>query len=482
MSKGLLSRISVPHVFTLLAGVILFCSLLTWIIPSGEYERQTIQVGMLERNVIVPNSYEHVDKVRTMEAVFHTDAPSGQAAPVGVQGFLSAIPRGMEAAADIIFFIFVVGGVFGILNRSGAIVSGIHSLLGRFKESGPLLTIILMTAIAIGGSTLGMGEEFIPLVPLFLIVSKELGYDRVFGLALVFVAAETGFMAATTNPFTVNVAQGIAELPLNSLIPFRLIFLVSSLVVVLWYVLQYGARVKADRANSVMPNDDFILPASQVEIEPFNNRHRLTLIVCVALFAFILYAVQAWGWWMAEMGGGFLAMGIAAVIICRIPWGEAARAMAKGMEEMVVAALVVGFARGVQVVLDDALVLDTIVYYSAMGLEVFPSYVAASGMFVFQSFLNFFIPSGSGQAAVTMPIMAPLADVLGLSRQVAVFAFTCGDGLSNTIIPTSGILMGMLGLAGIPYDKWLKFMVPLFLRLSVLAIIFLTVMVLMGLE
>jgi len=156
--------------------------------------------------------------------------------------------------------------------------------------------------------------------------------------------------------------------------------------------------------------------------------------------------------------------------------------MAKGMEEMVVAALVVGFARGVQVVLDDAQVLDTIVFYAANLLQNFSTYVAAIGMFTFQSFLNFFIPSGSGQAAVTMPIMAPLADVLGLSRQVAVFAFTCGDGLSNTIIPTSGILMAMLGLAGIPYDRWLKFMFPLFLRLSLLAALFLTAMVAFGIE
>ena len=177
------------------------------------------------------------------------------------------------------------------------------------------------------------------------------------------------------------------------------------------------------------------------------------------------------------MGGGFLLMGFVAVWISRISIADAARAMARGMEDMVVAALVVGFARGVQVVLSDAMVLDSIVFYAALFLENFSTYVAAAGMFFFQTILNFFIPSGSGQAAVTMPIMAPLADVLGLSRQVAVFAFTCGDGFSNTIIPTSGILMAMLGLAGIPYEKWLKFMVPLFLRLALLAIVFLTIAV-----
>ena len=477
MSKGFLSRIRIPHVFTLLTGVILFSSLLTWVIPSGSYERQTMQVGQLERSVIIPNSYEQVPKHYSLHGILSPDAPEGRASPVGLQGFLSAIPRGMEAAADIIFFIFVVGGVFGILSRTGAIVSGIHHLLNRFRNSGPMLTIILMSAIAVGGSTLGMGEEFIPLVPIFLIVSKEMGYDRVFGLALVFVAAETGFAAATTNPFTVNVAQSIAELPLNSLMGFRLIFLVCSLAVVLTYVLRYGARVRLDRANSVMPDDAFELAESSVEIEAFNSRHRLILISCVAIFAFILYAVQAHGWWMAEMGGGFLLMGFVAVWISGISIADAARAMARGMEDMVVAALVVGFARGVQVVLSDAMVLDSIVFYAALFLENFSTYVAAAGMFFFQTILNFFIPSGSGQAAVTMPIMAPLADVLGLSRQVAVFAFTCGDGFSNTIIPTSGILMAMLGLSGIPYEKWLKFMIPLFLRLALLAVVFLTIAV-----
>ena len=296
------------------------------------------------------------------------------------------------------------------------------------------------------------------------------------------MAAETGFAASTTNPFTVNIAQGVAELPLNSLLGFRSLFLLCALAVTLTYVLRYGARVKADRSNSVMPNDPFILQDKGLEVEAFNARHRWILLSCVGIFGFILYAVQAYGWWMAEMGGGFLLMGIVAIFISRMKLSEAASAMAKGMEEMVVAALVVGFARGVQVVLDDAQVLDTIVFYAANLLQNFSTYVAAIGMFTFQSFLNFFIPSGSGQAAVTMPIMAPLADVLGLSRQVAVFAFTCGDGLSNTIIPTSGILMAMLGLAGIPYDRWLKFMFPLFLRLSLLAALFLTAMVAFGIE
>ncbi|NNE46405.1 MAG: putative basic amino acid antiporter YfcC [Rhodothermales bacterium] len=482
MSKSLLDRIKVPHVFTLLTGVVLFCSLLTYLVPSGSYDREAIQVGSLERNVIVPDSFERIPKVYSAKGLIFGQPVEGQASPVSLEGFLSAIPRGMEAAADIIFFIFVLGGVFGILQRTGTIIAGLHKLLGRFRDSGPLLTIVLMTSIAVGGSTLGMGEEFIPLVPLFLLVSKELGYDRIFGLALVMVAADVGFAAATTNPFTVNIAQGIAELPLNSLIPFRLVFLVSCLAVTLTYVLRYGARVKKDPSASVMPDDDFDLSHHDYVIEEFNRRHLIILVSCVVIFGFILFAIQEMGWWLAEMGGGFILMGLVAIVVSGLSLTEAAKAAVKGMEEMVVAALVVGFARAIQVVLDDGQILDTLIYSAAGVLQHLPSYLAAAGMLGFQTVLNFFIPSGSGQAAVTMPLMAPLADVLGLTRQTAVFAFTCGDGFSNTIVPTSGVLMAMLSLAGIPWDKWLKFMLPLFLQLMALSTLFLFIVVALGLE
>jgi uncharacterized ion transporter superfamily protein YfcC len=180
------------------------------------------------------------------------------------------------------------------------------------------------------------------------------------------------------------------------------------------------------------------------------------------------------------MAGGFFLMGIVATIIARLPIAEATKAFVKGMEEMVVAALVVGFARGIQVVFTDGQILDTIIYAAASTLEQVPLFVAAQGMLVFQTCLNFLIPSGSGQAAVTMPIMAPISDVIGLTRQTAVFAFQCGDGFSNTIVPTSGILMAMLSLAKIPYQKWLKFVLPLFLQLMVIAAIFLAIAVVVG--
>ncbi len=481
MARSFIKRIKIPHVFVLLTGVILLCSLLTYFIPSGSFQRKTKTVGELERTVVIPGTYEKLPKHISLQGLLFGDEAEGKASPVSLEGFLSAIPRGMEETADIIFFIFILGGVFGILQRTGTIVAALQKLLDFFGSSGPLLTIILMIAIAIGGSTLGMGEEFIPLVPIFLLVSKEMDYDRIYGLALVMLAADVGFAAATTNPFTVNIAQGIAEVPLNSGIPFRIIFFICCITVALIYTLRYGAKIKKDPSASIMADDDFELEEHHDFGEHrFNTAHLLTLISCVAIFAFILYAVQEMGWWLAEMAGGFFLMGIVATIFSRLSISEATKAFVKGMEEMVVAALVVGFARGIQVVLNDGQILDTLIYSAASLLQYFPNFVAAEGMLIFQTILNFFIPSGSGQAAVTMPLMAPLADVLGLTRQTAIFAFTSGDGFSNTIIPTSGVLMAMLSLAKIPYERWIRFMFPLFLQLWILAAIFLAIAVLIN--
>ena len=475
--SGIFQSIKIPHVFTLLTGVVFVCSLLTFVVPSGEYERETRSVGGHDRTVVVPDTYTTLPKHYSAKGLLVQDKVAGQASPVSLEGFLSAIPRGMVEAADIIFFIFIIGGVFGILQATGTIPAVLGSVLTRLRSSWRLLTIVLMTAIGIGGSTLGMGEEFIPLVPIFLIVAKEIGCDRIFGVALVYVAGAVGFAAATTNPFTVNIAQEIAGLPLNSAMSFRLLFFVACMTVTLVYMLRYGSRIRRDPSTSLMAGDDFELPTDDVEPPALRPAHVVILVACIAIFVFILYAVQEMGWWLTQMAGGFLLMGLVATAVARLPVREATRAAVRGMEDMTVAALVVGFARGITVVLQEGQILDTLIFSAAMVLQHVPQYVAAEGMLVFQAILNFFIPSGSGQAAVTMPLMAPLADVLGLTRQTAVFAFTCGDGFSNTVIPTSGILMASLGLARVPYDRWLRFMVPLLLQLLALAAVFMAVAV-----
>jgi uncharacterized ion transporter superfamily protein YfcC len=471
--KGL----KVPHVFTLLTCVVFLCSLLTFVIPSGEYERETLSVGGQQRTVVVPETYTTMPKHLSAKGLLFRDEVPGTASPASLESFLSAIPRGMVAAADIIFFIFIIGGVFGILQATGTIPAILGSILNRLRSSWRLLTVVLMIAMGVGGSTLGMGEEFIPLVPIFLIVAKEIGCDRIFGVALVYVAGAVGFAAATTNPFTVNIAQEIAGLPLNSEIPFRLLFFACCMTVTLIYMLRYGSRIRRDPTTSLMADDTFELPTDNVEPPPLRSAHLAILITCIGIFVFILYAVQEMGWWLTQMAGGFFLMGVVATAVARLPVREATLAAVRGMEEMTVAALVVGFARGITVVLEDGQILDTLIFSAAAILQHVPRYVAAEGMLLVQSMLNFFIPSGSGQAAVTMPLMAPLSDVLGLTRQTAVFAFTCGDGFSNTVIPTSGILMASLGLGKVPYERWIRFMGPLVLQLLAVAAVFIAIAV-----
>jgi len=480
----LISRIKVPHVFTLLVGVILFVSALSWVVPSGSFERETVQVGVMTKNVVVPGSYAVLDKFYSLGGVFLTpsDAPEGAASPVSLQGFVSAVPRGLTGSADIIFFIFMMGGVFGILQRTGTVTATLGKLTQVFANRAALLVVLLCVAMGVGGSTLGMGEEFIPLVPLFLLLSKQLGYDRMFGLAVIVLGGGIGFAAATTNPFTVNIAQNIAELPLNSGWELRVAFFCVAMTLTLIHILRYGAKVKADPTKSLLadlPDEDIDAEAFG-EVPDFTGTHLAILGMCTALFVGIMVAVQKLGWWLDDMAGGFLLMGIIAAVMARLSAAEATKAFVKGLDEMVVAALVVGFARGIVVVMTDAQILDTVIHAAASLLDGTSPHIGVQGMLAFQTLLNLFIPSGSGQAAVTMPLMAPLADLLGITRQTAVFAYQCGDGFSNMIIPTSGTLMAMLLMARVPYERWLRFAVPLVLQLLVLSGLFLAGAVALG--
>ena len=262
---------------------------------------------------MVPGTFAAVPKHYSLRGVLLGDgeAAKDKASPISAQGFLTAIPRGLEDSADIIFFIFIIGGVFGILQRTGTIPATIRMLLDHLGHSAAAtLTVIIMFCIAVGGSTLGMGEEFIPLVPIFLLISHRLGYDRIYGLALVMLAADMGFAAATTNPFTVNIAQGIAELKLNSGIGLRMAFFVCCMSVTVVYVLRYGARIKRDPAASLMAGDTTEMHEDNLDDFQFNRAHGLTLICCGLIFAGILFGVQRFDWWLADMAGGFFPYGV----------------------------------------------------------------------------------------------------------------------------------------------------------------------------
>lgn len=335
-----------------------------------------------------------------------------------------------------------------------------------------------MIIISASGSTLGMGEEFIPLVPVFLFVSHKLGFDKIYGFALIFLSAEVGFASATTNPFTVQIAQGLADVKLGSGILSRLVFYVVILSVAIAYMLWYGRRLKKDPKNSYMDEGDIYIEKEDVNSFVLTSTHKKIVVIGSVFFVGILWAVQTMGWWLAEMSAGFLLIGGITAALGKLSVNETTKAFIGCMEEMLVGALVVGFSKGIQVALMEGQIMDSLIYYASGTLQYLPKILAAEGMLVSQTVLNFFIPSGSGQAATTIPLMAPLADLLGITRQTAIFAFTCGDGFANSIIPTSGILMAMLGIAGIPYKNWLRFILPLFGIMMAISAIFLAIAVL----
>lgn len=474
-------RWKVPHVFTLLSIAITAAAILSWFVPSGSFTREARTVAGLTRQVVVPGSYERLEKVRSWEGLLWAqEVGPGFAAPVGLQGLLTAIPRGLEAAADIVFFLFVLGAVFGILQRSGVIAAGLNALVERFAHRASWLVAGVMVLAGIGGSTMGMGEEFIPLVPVFLALSARLGYDRLFGLAVINLASVVGFAAATTNPFTVAIAQDLAEVPIGSGLGLRVLLFVVSMGLTIAYLLAYGERVRRDPSRSLVADLPKVEVGDPSVIPDFQARHVAIVALAVTLFAGMMWAVQQWGWWLHDMAGVFLLIGLLTALISGMSADETVEASVDGMKEMVVAALVVGVARALVVVLEDAQVMDSVIQAAAVSLQGAPPWMAAQGMLLFQTLLNFVVPSGSGQAAVTMPLMAPLADLLQIERQVAVLAFQCGDGMSNMLIPTSGSLMAMLAMAEVPYGRWVRFATPLFVALLLVSAGFLAIAVVTG--
>lgn len=479
--KKILSKFSIPHVFIFLSIIILFCSILTYIVPSGSFERKTEVFKNIERTIVIPGTYYEIPKHYSIKGLILGENIDGKASPTSLLGLFSSIPKGMNQAAALIFFIFIIGAVFGLIQQTGTVNVFVHSLLKKFRKSPVLLTFILFTFFALSNTFLGLGAIFIPLIPILLILSKEMGYDRVFGVSILLIPQGIGWSTAITNPFTVQIAQQIAELPIGSGILLRIIMFLICFTIGFVFLMSYGKKVKKDRSQSIMPEDPFDLSEADVIVEErFTKKHIWIAFSSVVLFGLILFAVQTMGWGLIEMTGGFFTVGLCAILISGMSGNESMQAFIKGLEIMIVPALIVGFARGIQVVMQDGQIIDTLLFHTSNILSEMPKMVAVEGMYIFQSFLNFFIPSASGQAMVSMPLMVPLADLLGITRQTAVLAFTSGDGFSNMVIPTNGVLMAILGIAEVPFEKWFKFVLKLFLMLSVVAALFLVIAVTIG--
>ena len=474
-------KFKIPHVFIFLSAIILFCAALTYVIPSGSFERTTRMYGEIEQSVVVPGSYRELPKHFSVKGIFIDEKVAGKASPISLLGLLTAIPKGMQQSAALIFFIFIVGAVFNIIIHTGTINAVLFSLIQKFRDSPTKLFFLIFLAISMMTSFMGVVSELIPLIPLFLLLSKEFGYDRMFGFALMTFPLFIGWTAAITNPFNVTIAQQIAELPLGSGMGLRVVLFIVFIAIGFTYLMRYGKRVKQNKANSCLPNDAFeIEGVKTIEKQNFTSKHFLTLATLIVGYAIIMTAVQTSGWGLIEMTGGFIGIGILVILINGLSGDESMKAFVKGLEMMIIPALIVGVARGISVVMQEGMIIDTILAQASEILSTMPIYIAGEGMLVFQTILNFFIPSASGQALVSMPLMTPLSDLVGISRQTAVLAYVLGDGLSNIIIPTNGVLMAMLGLAAVPFEKWFRFVLPLFLIMTVIGMLFLFVAIWIG--
>lgn len=476
-----MKNFKIPHVFIFLFWIIILCAILTYFIPSGTYERVTEHYGDQTRTVVIPNSYEQIPKHYSIKGLLVGEEIKDKSTPVSVLGVLEAIPKGLSDSAILVFYVFIIGALITLIQTTGAINAFLFRLIATFQNRPKQLIFLIFITIFTGAAFMGIAASTIAFVPIFLLLSKKLGYDRLFGVALLLIPLFLGWTSGVTNPFTVQIAQIIAELPIGSGIGLRLVLYIVLAILGYIFLMRYGARVKGNKALSLMKNDSFELSEfGNFEEIKLERKHIYIIVFFVLAYVSILIAVQTVGWGLIEMSACFIGTGIIISKMSGMSSNDAMVGLSKGLNIMIVPALVVGVARGISVVLQEGMIIDTLIFQASSTLMTMPKILAAEGMLVFQSFLNFIIPSASGQALVSMPLLTPMSDLLGISRQTTVLAFILGDGLSNLIIPTNGVLMAMLGLAKVPFEKWFKLVSSLFIISLLIAFVFIGIAVIIG--
>lgn len=449
----------------LIFSIIVLAQLLIYMVPQGQFERRPYPKDP-NRSMVVAETY--------------ATATAEQQVRIQPWYFLLAIPKGLEEAQDIIFLIFLVGGVIAILRKSGAIDAVLHKAVAKLGRSPWILIAGCLVMFSMGAYTIGMGEEYVPLIPIIVTMSLAMRMDAIVAMGMVWIPYGIGWACAGTNPFGVIIAQNIANVPITSGWAFRLVMLAVFLAIAFHHLYRYARMVQHDPDASLVGHVDYSSgfdPPADIQLT--GPRIVVLLVFVIGIVGFVA-GVARYGWYIAELNAVFLGIGLLAAVIARIPAGETSRTFIRGASEMTAAALLVGFARTIEVVLSDGHVIDTIINALANVLKDAGAEVSALGMLVVQTICNFFIPSGSGQAFVTMPIMSPLATLTGVPQQVAVLAYQFGDGFTNMIVPTSALVMGALALGKIPYGAWVRFTGPLLLKLFAVAAVFLILAIHIG--
>ncbi|MCC3160443.1 YfcC family protein [Hymenobacter sp. 15J16-1T3B] len=446
-----------PHPLVLLVGFILLAVGLSYLLPAGRFERR--QDEATKREVVVPGSYHRV-------------APT----PVSPLDALTAIPKGLQDAADVIFLVFLAGGAFTVVDQTGALRRGVDWLLEKLRGREALVIPVVALLFATMGALENMQEEIVPLVPVLLVLMRRMRYPVLTAAAVSIGSAAVGAAFSPMNPFQVGIAQKLAGLPLLSGLGFRLVFLALALLIWIGGTLRYAQR---HRELAPLAVDDAQIEAEHSAHEG-GHRHGLVLLLLFVTFAFFAYGVLELGWDFGQMSALFFALGVAAGLVGGLGLTGTAEGFIAGFKDIAFSGMLIGFARAIFVVLEQGQIVDTIVNGLSAPLAHLPVAASALGMLGLHTALHLPVPSVSGQAVLTMPILTPLSDLLGLSRQVTVLAFQYGAGLCEIITPTNGALMAIVAACGVRFDQWWKFVFPLYLLLLALAVLAIVVGIAVG--
>lgn len=457
-------KMQMPHTLVIITVIIALVTIATYIIPGGAYDTVVNESG---KTVVVNGTFKYIESQ-----------------PQNIFKVLQAPIQGIVEGAEIIAFLFIVGGAFSVISKTQAIDFGILKIVEKFKGKEILVLPILMFIFSLGGATFGMSEESVAFIAILLPLVLALGYDSIVAMCVTYLACNLGFSSAMLNPFTVGIGQSIAEIPLYSGVEYRTITWFITTLVGCIFVMIYAMKIKKNPKLSPVFESDQIkrekLKNVQSENADFKTSHKIIVLTLFIGLAIIVYGVLKLGFWIPQIAGIFLAVGLISGIVGKLTPNEMATSFTNGAKDTIGAAILIGFARSIMIIAQNANIIDTILFNLSNAIGHLPSLIAAYIMFPIQMFINFFVNSGSGQAALTMPILAPLGDLVGISRQLTVLIYQLGDGFSNAMFPTSGVLIACLGIAGVPYGKWLKWIMPLQIILFICSLGFITVASLIG--
>jgi len=469
-SKGI-KQFKVPHVYAIIFALMVIFAVLTWIVPSGSYQRQEVN----GREVTVAGTYEQSEKT-------YIDEETGDEVDLrqGVFDVLQAPTRGIQEAIEVVAFILIVGGSFQVITKTGAITSGMGRVVRRFKNKDILIIPIAMVLFALGGTSFGMAEETLPFFAIFMPIMMAMGFDSMTAFMVVFVGARTGYIASTINPFSVLIAQGILGIQGNPQLWLRMIaWVVLTAVAITWVVL-YARRVKKNPESSITFEDDiakkveFAADESALDAE-FTGRQKGVLAVFIAGMCLIIWGLVTQGWYMNEISAVFLAMGLLAGVIAGFSQDVIAQEYVAGIADFAFSAIVVGLARGILVIASDGMIIDTILNALATGLGGIPAVLFTTLLYAVENLLAILVPSSSGLAALTAPIFGPLTELMGLNPEAAVWALSMGSATMSLICPTSAILVAGLGVCKIKLGQWWKTVWKFFLVVSLINIVFVAI-------